>query len=375
MSSVEWQSCKRIAKKIFLLCTPLIVFSLLELFVFPEDLFTFRVWDAISISGRNAVLSGSFYPNRKFERMEQGDLAAYSKDAVYRSTVWETDVFGFRNSNHGCRDYPIVIVGDSFAVGTGLTQADTLSEVLSRKLKTCVYSFSSLELNDYLTSSLWRRSKPSVVLYVKSEWWIKNESDLPLESKNLHGEDIVRRLGVGDHSLMQSIAVFRDRYGKSIMLRTYRKRGPLFVFSQIIGWFTNNAFSSQAYGNSNTEQKEMHFRSMVLTQDPVNQAEVDFVAKRMAAFRDEFSRHGVRFVFMPVPNKETIYLPGLHKRGELLDQIFLRMTQLGVETIQLQPAFLSHQASSPELLYQTDDTHWNEKGVRLSADLVSKALH
>jgi hypothetical protein len=169
MNTNEKKSLLSLSRKILLIVSPIALLWLLELFAFPEDLFTFRVWDAIAVRNRNIALSGAFYPNRSFDRIEQGDLAPYSPNAVYRKVHWQTDADGFRNTESDCTYYPIVIVGDSFAVGTGLSQSDTLASVLSRRLKKCVYSFSTMELNDYLRSKRWLKSKPQIVIYLKSE--------------------------------------------------------------------------------------------------------------------------------------------------------------------------------------------------------------
>jgi hypothetical protein len=46
----------------------------------------------------------------------------------------------------------------------------------------------------------------------------------------------------------------------------------------------------------------------------------------------------------------------------------------GVETIDTQKAFEEAFQKNQILLYHTDDTHWNGNGVRLTADLLAKAI-
>jgi len=98
------------------------------------------------------------------------------------------------------------------------------------------------------------------------------------------------------------------------------------------------------------------------------------------------ARHGVDFLFVPVPTKVEI-LPddaatadkaaagGAHWAGKVVNpferKLLLDLAEQGVETIDLLPAFL---AARDEPLYQKQDTHWTARGLELAARLVAERV-
>jgi hypothetical protein len=89
---------------------------------------------------------------------------------------------------------------------------------------------------------------------------------------------------------------------------------------------------------------------------------------------DEFLRSkGIRFIFLPIPEKENIYHETLQtKRPVFLEQLISTLKNLGIETVDTQTAF-DDAFQKGVLLYHTNDTHWNENAVKITADLI-KAL-
>ncbi len=158
------------------------------------------------------------------------------------------------------------------------------------------------------------------------------------------------------------------------MLNVFRKRGPLFVLQNIFDWATGQLPHKVPNAYQQHDQ-QMLFKLYETRPDKISASEMNSIASRIKAFRDEFAKSNVRFVFVPVPSKESIYLPGLEDRGWKIQEMLLRSKALGVEYVDIQTPFLSEASMHPkQLIYQLDDTHWNEAGVSLAADHITKKL-
>ena len=112
----------------------------------------------------------------------------------------------------------------------------------------------------------------------------------------------------------------------------------------------------------------------------------------IAAFGKLLAKHGVDFLFVPVPTKVEIFADkaastpakdaGLARfAGQVANpferKFLLELAAEGVETIDLMPAFLAARAEggkTAEPLYQKQDTHWTGRGLELGARLVAERV-
>jgi alginate O-acetyltransferase complex protein AlgJ len=101
-------------------------------------------------------------------------------------------------------------------------------------------------------------------------------------------------------------------------------------------------------------------------------------------FQRMLASHGVDFLFVPVPTKVEIFPdkvdPGLHTTvGQVANpferKLLADLAREGVETVDLLPAFLAARArgdkKDEEPLYQRQDTHWTDRGLRAAAEIVA----
>jgi alginate O-acetyltransferase complex protein AlgJ len=105
-------------------------------------------------------------------------------------------------------------------------------------------------------------------------------------------------------------------------------------------------------------------------------------------FKNLLAKHGVDFLFVPVPTKVEIFPDKTgattkdaslaHFAGKVANpferKFLLELGEKGVETLDLLPAFLAERkrdAKAKEPLYQTQDTHWTTRGLELAAKLVA----
>jgi hypothetical protein len=111
----------------------------------------------------------------------------------------------------------------------------------------------------------------------------------------------------------------------------------------------------------------------------------------IVAFKRLLAKHGVDFLFVPIPTKEEIFpdktgpAPGdaslASYAGKIVNpfgrKFLLDLAEQGVETVDLLPAFLAERkagAGKGEQLYQAQDTHWTTRGLELAARLIAERI-
>jgi len=111
------------------------------------DPWTFRAWEALSAYRSPAA---PFEANRRFEKTDSyGDLAALGNMPElrqYRSEVFTTDALGFRNPpGASSRPPAAIVVGDSFVVGSGVSDDETVTSRLGALLGCPVYNAGGID--------------------------------------------------------------------------------------------------------------------------------------------------------------------------------------------------------------------------------------
>jgi alginate O-acetyltransferase complex protein AlgJ len=102
-------------------------------------------------------------------------------------------------------------------------------------------------------------------------------------------------------------------------------------------------------------------------------------------FKKELDQLGVDFLFVPVPDKLEVYPEKLDRGLQGLDgavvnpafrKFLASLCRGGVEVVDLLPPLLAAKAAPPpaEPLFQHQDTHWTDRGLRLAAELVSARI-
>ncbi|RYZ10240.1 MAG: hypothetical protein EOO73_01295 [Myxococcales bacterium] len=102
-------------------------------------------------------------------------------------------------------------------------------------------------------------------------------------------------------------------------------------------------------------------------------------------FKRELEELGVDFLFVPVPTKVEVYPEKLGVKE--LDQaivnpyfrkFLLSLSKAGVEVVDLLPGFLEAKAvkggGDEQLLFQRQDTHWTDRGLRIAAERLSERI-
>jgi hypothetical protein len=356
---------KKFLLKLVLFLLPFIIVQAVELFVLPIDFFTFRVWESLRIMG-SSISTGKFYPNFRLEKVEVGTLAKNSNNAVRQKVVWITDRYGYRNTN-AWEKPDVVIIGDSFIVGDTLSQEQMLSEVLQSELKMKVYAMAPADIRDFLNDPRFADNPPKVVILEILEPQISPKS-MEKPKQDWYKMDWVRlRQWLMQNRVVSYIDIMQNRIFKWNALNFLRTR---------VIWFFYNKKPALA-GTRFFDGRPMFFDRLIkrlhLSQDQTGQ-----IARTLESCKAVLQRRGIKFIFLPVPCKKTIYYdiaPGAPESDDF-SRFVTYLQANGITTVNLEQAFLNARKQNEDLLlYQLDDPHWNYEAVKITADSLAPLIN
>ncbi|WP_187262365.1 alginate O-acetyltransferase AlgX-related protein [Pontibacter beigongshangensis] len=345
---------KKLLLKLTLLALPFVAYPLIEASVLPMNTFTFRVWETISVNTMR-VMSGPFYPNMHVKMEEEGELAPRTPFAEKKMVEWYTDAYGYRNRDTKC---DILLIGDSNITGVKLTQDETLSEMLEKRLNKHVYSFAPATMNRFLATERFTKNPPEVVIVASIE---RRIPELPAVGDNGMNSRLRAYTGeiINSSPWLTSLFITADRFTKvTLYHRTLadidRKYGTRAYIQYGDEFFLEGEYANRAF--SEKEIKDM--------------------AQVIEGYKNVLDEKGIRFIFMPIPNKENIYyqlLPAGEK-PTFLPRLMAELRERKVDVVDLQSPFehLHHEKNQP--LYPADDAHWNEIAVEKAALIVAQKI-
>ena len=93
-------------------------------------------------------------------------------------------------------------------------------------------------------------------------------------------------------------------------------------------------------------------------------------AKRIKEYSEYCKSQGIEYIFMPIPNKETIYFEDVpfNLQPNYLIKLEKELSRIGIETVNTLKLFNKHKSASSNILYHLDDSHWNKYGIELTSD-------
>ena len=355
MLPVNKKVVKKFLKRVaFFVLLPLLVAGIAEAFILPPNFFTYRTWEAI-IYKNPIPHTGNFYPDMHINMNEQGDLAFRTSHAIIKKNVqWDTDKLGYRNDEF-IEEADVLLIGDSFVAGIALSQDETIAKKLNMLLgkKVKVYNMAPCTLGEF--NFLYKQGivkKPKLIIYSAVE------------------------------RILPSLLTVADEE-KSASRRYYRKVSSKLVFSKmlpVVDRFFAFNFLKWATGNANQTRigHQSPFNSSLFfmqgnTVKHYTLKDAENTAATISSYNDYCQKEGIKFLFMPMPNKETIYysLVPLQGQPQFLFQLDSLLNKAGIPAINTLSLYNSH-GTADGLLYKPDDTHWNEKGVGLVAEEVVK---
>jgi alginate O-acetyltransferase complex protein AlgJ len=348
---------KRFFLKCLLFLMPFFILVIFELFMLPIDYFTFRVWEALHVKKMYAYLPGPFYPNRSISKVESGDLAPHTGLAVLKNVRWTTDRYGFRNVDSNGNDYDIIIVGDSMIAGTGLSQENTLSNVLAKMTGKRVYSFAPSDINTFLSEERFKKKIPRIVIFASVE---RNIKDIPplIESKTGWKQNIYQK--IKHNYYLQEFFVFLDRLAIDNMINAIKSQVSAIFEDQKKIVSNKIVFLQGASANKEVDEEKIHS-----------------VISNLKSYQNKLVSSGSCFIFLPIPNKENIYYKLLPQSPKpyFLSNLIKKLRKEKIFVIDTQSMFEKKYEQEHQNLYFFDDTHWNSKGVKTAAHLLVEAIN
>jgi hypothetical protein len=314
------------------------------------------------------------------------------KDSVLRlrKIEFSIDQYGLRNTDPP-QQSRIFALGDSFCFGYHTTQEETFEELLKRRLGQPVYNMGvsgtsplqQLLLLKHFLDKYPNSFVPSRLLWLifegndledsyapkrfqagKSGWLssgfketiVETITDLPAR---LRRESVLRRLTEGRLSLNVSGA--NKAQSNHYMLEGDRLAYPLYHSSR----FGYRLFRPEYL------ERATKPRSYVL--DHPNRPRLDDTFRQM---RDLSQQRKFIVTVVIVPSAVRLYkdafedFPPVSKEPHFINYVKRLSEDMGFRRVDLNELMAPY--STHELLYQRDDTHWNERGHELVADLLAR---
>ena len=348
---------KRFLKKFLLFTSQILLFWIAEAFILPPNFFTYRLWESLLYSSQIPRV-GPFYPNTTLDMTEQGDLGHHTANAVEKRVVWKTDEWGFRNE-HFIADPDILIIGDSFVSGTGLSQDETLTSRLTAftggKFK--IYNMAPSTLDDmiYLIKN-GIMHKPKLLIFSM----VERNVPKPVTGQYSRPFDIntasynVKRKLYG----LTGFDAFYDR-----LTRFYNVR-----------WAQARINHQQGPGLLSPVDHHMLFLQGKKSIAKVD-ARLKSTSKALISYKKYCDSQKIDFLFLPMPNKETVYfdLVPLSEQPDYLFRLDSILCNAKVNIINILPLY-NLERRKGSLLYHPDDSHWNGYATQLVAKEIKDYL-
>ncbi|MBK9294689.1 MAG: hypothetical protein IPM57_09645 [Oligoflexia bacterium] len=302
-----------------------------------------------------------------------GDLAKLSNRmdfCQYRSEIFITDPWGYRNTlDVFNQKNDILIYGDSFTFGEGVSQEQIPAEQLSKALNAHVYNGAGkleLEYLAWLLKNL--TTTPKALLFFHLERHHRSPEEIKDFNKTL------------DNSFFSKLKILFDYY---------KNFNPLEIISSRFekSFVTKNIFPNR-------------FESNVKIEKLINNAEIIYPPSQIEKYNHPsfnqitsdtqyftelkklLAKKQITLHVVLVPEKYTVYA-NLNKNQSTtnsepyLNQLSNELSKNKVHSINLLPQFqvvAEKLLKNNKYIYWLDDTHWNPEGIKLAAEIIKDNL-
>jgi hypothetical protein len=318
------------------------IFGLLSVELFmPLNTFTHRPWEALLFKSNKTMF---FYPNQQLDHQSVGDLCHHTQFAIEKNENWITDKLGFRNDTF-IKKADVLLIGDSFMVGSSIPQDSTMTNLLKEKLNNPTYNIAPAGFTDFI--DLLKQGvikKPKIIIYSCVESSIP--SPIKISKETRFTEDV------------SSFSVFKDKVKRLYSLK--------YINSRVTGKHgkgVQGVIASRMFFLHGKEQNYHYDKIMN-------------IAKTIQSYKDYCDAIGVDFIFLPVPNKETVYFDKVPLKSQpvflfTLDSV---LREKKIKTINTLELFNNYRTSNSNIIYHLDDSHWNARGVDLVTEKIAKFI-
>ncbi|MCC2642515.1 MAG: rane protein of unknown function [Nitrospira sp.] len=319
---------------------------------------------------------GRWDPMVQFTGEVYGDLAAMTGNPAFReprTIEFRTDARGFRNDTVP-NPIDLIVLGDSFAAGVGVTQSGTFAHALATSLHRPVYnlSYPGGPYDQYVNFSIEVASlglKPGAELI----WTLFTGNDLEDAAGDTWDMDALpwRK---GFSSWLVEYRTFRDRSPLRQAWNAVRSRWKGIAKEVIVRRLPDGRdmlfYSPQeAWGTRPREKVERH-------------SNFPRIVKTLLAMKETVSRMGVHMTIIILPTKGEVYhwilstaSSDREERSSGFANALLNVCDQLALRCRDSRAYLTGEArrlfeNSHELLWWRDDTHLNERGHHAVAAMI-----
>ena len=320
---------------------PIIGLISVEMFL-PFDSFTHRPWEALLFRSNKTMY---FYPNQSLSNQSVGDLCHHTSFAIKKNEHWITDALGYRN-NSLIKNPEVLIIGDSFIVGSSITQDSTITNVLKDKLNRSVYNIAPVGFQDFI--ELLNQGvieKPKIIIFSL------NERGIPSPIK-----------------LTETKRILANKTTSSILFDKVKRLYSLkYINSRLRG--------KKGQGIKGKVDSSMFFLSV--KEPNYSYSKIKNVTKTIESYKDYCESIGIDFIFLPLPNKETVYFDKIPLKTQpcYLLKLDIVLRKRKIKTINTTEVFKNYRKSNSKLLYHLDDSHWNARGVKLISKIILEFIN
>jgi hypothetical protein len=302
---------------------------------------------------KNNVLSyAPFYADKKLTVEAVGDLCHHTPKAVTRTESWITDKLGYRNDVF-VEQPDILFIGDSFVAGSSLSQDKTITNRLKSKLgnKQTVYNLAPCTFSQfiyYLKAGVIK--KPKVLIF-----------------------SIVER------NVPANIASFKENKLRTKAIHVLQTGGLNMYIDKALKLYSLKWLQARMRGYTGEGFSAVGDSAMCFAQGKTQKHNPNDLAASLSvlkSYQDFCKAEGIRFIFMPMPDKESVYyeLVPFAKQPDYLLQLDAMLQLEKIETIPTLKIYNNYRQANNTLLYHTDDTHWNATATDLIAGEIAKQL-
>jgi hypothetical protein len=335
-----------------------------------DVVFHFVRLDFLAFRGDEAVrqivpLGYPLEPDRRFQNNRtSGDLATIAnlpEYRVFRPQVFTTDHLGYRNPPGDARLPPsVLLLGSSFTLGTANSDEQTLARQLEISSGCSVYNAGG-----------WDR----IVANTRT---------------------LVRRLGMRQGLVLMEV-LEREAWEQPIAMEGRRRR---FRYSGVVWWYYNqairsrlkivaerlykflcndrifpNPFKASVVVRELEDGRPMLFHRNMEHRGPL--PETGPHVRVIERLRDVLREDGHRLGIYLIPDKLTVYrdlvtpsVPQADMGARVLAELERHLRVLRIPVVNLEPVLHAagrEEFNKGELIYWPDDTHWNPRGIEISA--------
>lgn len=334
------------------------------IFLTHED-FAFRAWEIMY----DRSTPGPFRPNKVFEKTIFGDLANMLKVREfrqYRYQKFSSDKYGFRNPKYNDNTYfPIVATGDSDMAGSSLSDEETYSYCLGKKLKVSVYSYAPSSPIAFLGDKRFKDSPPEILIWEAIE-------------RTITGKAYSRYSGLSEHMeiTLNKPKVTKNKNENLPRLSDYVAKS---LFHEVRWKLTG--ILPESIGYIDKQNKMLFYRNgLRMLNLPSKVKGLDTVLDGIEAIHRYCYVRGITLIFIPLPDKENIYRHLLPQNmtpdfpeNNFIEKLHKGLDQRNILNVKLYDKFRK-QAKKGETLYFPDDTHWNKDGVSTAVELTMNLI-